>query len=209
MAAYGFHFLRASLSIFDTPVGYSPPRGPDVRFEVTYNQREAYQPATFFFSNFGKRWTHDWMSYIEDDPMALGNPLELYPRGGGRESYEGFVGGVSKPQQDNRAVMTIVSTNPIKYERELPDGSKEVFAQSDGAGSAPRRIFLTEIHDPQGNKLTLTGSFVIGSGIADLIAQNGGARFPTLPNPALMNPAPEYIANIDDGLVTFDRYGVL
>lgn len=63
--------------------------------------------------------------------------------------------------------------------------------------------------DDRGNKLTLTASFVIGSGIADLIAQNGGARFPTLPNPALMNPAPEYIANIDDGLVTFDRYGVL
>ena len=107
MAVYRFHFLRASLSITDVPVGYSPPRGPEVRFRVTYNQREAYQPATFFFSNFGKRWVHDWMSYIEDDPSAVGNPIELYVRGGGREPYEGFVNGVSKPQQDIRAVMTI------------------------------------------------------------------------------------------------------
>jgi RHS repeat-associated protein len=96
------------------------------------------------------------MSYVEDDPTAIGDPIELYIRGGGKEPYDGFVNGVSAPQQDMRAVMTIVSTNPIKYERELPDGSKEVFAQSDGAATAPRRIFLTEIKDPQGNKLTLT-----------------------------------------------------
>ncbi|MCI0658119.1 MAG: cysteine peptidase family C39 domain-containing protein, partial [Acidobacteria bacterium] len=55
MAVYRFHLLRASLSIDDTPVGYSPPRGPAVRFQATYNQREAYQPATFTFSNLGKR----------------------------------------------------------------------------------------------------------------------------------------------------------
>jgi YD repeat-containing protein len=156
MAVYRFHLLRASLSITDTPVGYSPPRGPEARFRATYNQREAYQPTTFFYSNLGKRWVHDWMSYIEDDPTAVGDPIELYVRGGGREPYEGFVNGVSAPQQDVRAVMTIVSTNPIEYERELPDGSKEVFAQSDGASTAPRRVFLTEIQDPQGNKLTLT-----------------------------------------------------
>jgi YD repeat-containing protein len=156
MAVYRFHLLLASLSIIDTPVGYSPPRGPGVGFQVTYNQREAYQPSTFFYSNLGRRWGHDWMSYIEDDPTAVGNPVELYPRGGGREPYAGFVNGVSAPQQDIRAVMTIVSTSPIKYERELPDGSKEVFAQSDGAATTPRRIFLTEWKDPQGNKLTFT-----------------------------------------------------
>lgn len=156
MAGYRFHLLRASVSITDAPVGYSPPRGPEARFQATYNQREAYQPTTFFFSNLGKRWVHYWMSYVEDDPTAVGNPIELYVRGGGREPYSGFVNGVSAPQQDVRAVMTIVSTSPIKYERELPDGSKEVFAQSDGAATAPRRIFLTEIKDPQGNKLTLT-----------------------------------------------------
>ena len=61
----------------------------------------------------------------------------------------------------------------------------------------------------RGNRLTLTGSFVTGTGIADLITANGGARFPTLPNPAQANPAPVYDANVDDGLVTFDKRGVL
>ena len=36
----------------------------------------------------------------------------------------------------------------------------------------------------RGNRLTLVGSFVYGTGIADLIVSGGGARFPTLPNPA-------------------------
>jgi RHS repeat-associated protein len=156
MARYAFHLLLASLNLRDNPVGYSPPRGPEVRFEATYNQREANQPATFYYSNLGKRWTHNWLSYVQDDPSAIGNPVDVYVRGGGREPYSGFVSGVSAPQQDTRAILTIVTTSPIKYERELPDGSKEVFAQSDGAASAPRRVFLTEWKDPQGNKLTFT-----------------------------------------------------
>ncbi|HXK19563.1 MAG TPA: hypothetical protein VNG33_17255, partial [Polyangiaceae bacterium] len=63
--------------------------------------------------------------------------------------------------------------------------------------------------DDRGNRLTLTGSFVTGSGIADLITSNGGAGFPTLPNPAQANPPPEYDADIDPGLVSFDTQGVL
>lgn len=62
--------------------------------------------------------------------------------------------------------------------------------------------------DDRGNRLTFTGSFVTGSGIADLITAGGGASFPTLPNPAQMNPPPLYTQNIDDGLVTFDTQGV-
>jgi hypothetical protein len=61
----------------------------------------------------------------------------------------------------------------------------------------------------RGNRLTLTGSFVTGTGIGDLITATGGAEFPTLPNPTQENPAPEYTANIDNGLVSFDQQGVL
>ncbi len=61
----------------------------------------------------------------------------------------------------------------------------------------------------RGNRLTLTGSFVTGTGIGDLINAMGGAEFPTLPNPAQANPAPEYSADIDNGLVSFDTQGVL
>jgi hypothetical protein len=63
--------------------------------------------------------------------------------------------------------------------------------------------------DDRGNKLTLTGSFVTGSGIGDLVNAGGGASFPTLPNPAQISPAPVYSPDVDNGLVTFDNAGVL
>jgi hypothetical protein len=57
--------------------------------------------------------------------------------------------------------------------------------------------------------LTLTGSFVTGTGIGDLITAGGGASFPTLPNPAQANPAPIHSGEIDDGLVSFDTHSVI
>jgi hypothetical protein len=63
--------------------------------------------------------------------------------------------------------------------------------------------------EDRGNRLTLVGSFVSGTGIADLITAGGGAKFPTLPNPAQANPPPLYDADIDNGLISFDSSGVL
>jgi len=60
----------------------------------------------------------------------------------------------------------------------------------------------------RGNRLTLTGSFVTGTGIADLLTTGGGATFPTLPNSAQQSPPPTYDPDIDAGLVTFDSLGV-
>jgi hypothetical protein len=61
----------------------------------------------------------------------------------------------------------------------------------------------------RGNRLSLVGSFVIGTGIADLIAAGGNARFPTLPNSMQANPPPTYTGDVDNGLVTFDLTGVV
>ena len=155
LAGYTFYDGLASLNITDNPVGYSPPVGPSIDFWLTYNQREATQPQTFTYSNVGHQWTHDFLAYVEDDPSNLGEPVELFLRGGGAETYKGFENNVSEPQLETRAVMTIVSTNPIEYERQLPDGSIEIYAQPDGATS-PRKVFLTEWQDPQGNAATLT-----------------------------------------------------
>ena len=57
------------------------------------------------------------------------------------------------------------------------------------------------------NRLTLVGSFVWGTGIADLITTGGNAQFPPLENPLQIIPWPEYEANIDSSLVTFDADG--
>jgi hypothetical protein len=59
------------------------------------------------------------------------------------------------------------------------------------------------------NKLSLIGSFVWSSGIADLLVVGGGARFPNLPNAAQQSPPPKYTPDVDNALVTFDLIGVL
>jgi hypothetical protein len=66
-------------------------------------------------------------------------------------------------------------------------------------------IPIKNIQD-RGNSLVLAGEFTIGTGIADMYTfMDGGSRFPLLPNPSQSQPAIQYAANVDPGLVTFDR----
>jgi RHS repeat-associated protein len=49
-----------------------------------------------------------------------------------------------------------VSASPITYERQLPDGSVELYALPDSAPARQRRVFLTEVRDPQGQSVAFT-----------------------------------------------------
>jgi hypothetical protein len=61
--------------------------------------------------------------------------------------------------------------------------------------------------EERGNALTLTGSYVVGSGIADLYTGlTGGIPLPIYPMPAA---GAAVVAPIDQGLVTFDGTGAL
>jgi YD repeat-containing protein len=165
MASYRFHSLVASLNIRDTPVGYNPPLGPAVNFEITYNQRDAFQPQIFSYSNLGSKWTFDWLSYVQDNPQYPG-PGTVYLRGGGWETSG------STPDVLSRAVLMLVSSSPVVYERRLPDGSKDVFTQADGASTFPRRVFMTRHEDAQGNALTFTYDALLRLvGVTDAIGQ--------------------------------------
>jgi RHS repeat-associated protein len=155
LATYSLHSLAVSVRVADTPVGYEAPVGPGVYFTVAYNQREAHQPGTFTYSNLGRRWGHEYLSYVEDDTTNPWKPVSVRLAGGGSEDHIGFDGQAYAPARRSRAVVRRVSSTPIVYERELPDGSKDVYAQSDGAVGT-RRVFLTQKFDPQGNALTLT-----------------------------------------------------
>jgi len=64
----------------------------------------------------------------------------------------------------------------------------------------------------KGNGLTLTGSFVVGSGLGDLFTNlTGGAGVmnPAVPNPNMTTPAPTYTSNVDSGVVVYDAGGAL
>jgi len=83
MAVSDCHLMLVSLNIRDTPVGYSPPVGLPVKFTVTYNQRDPNQPANFTYSNFGPKWTCDWIAYITANPSNALADVKYYASGGG------------------------------------------------------------------------------------------------------------------------------
>jgi len=176
MAAYKVFLMLVSMSISDTPVGYTPPVGPDAKATVTYNQLEYGQPSTFSFTNFGPCWVCDWLSYIAV-PTSTGAPITVAIRGGGEENYTTYtsVGGTylgyySGQIQSQATLWVKAPVSPSTYntyERRMPDGSKEVFSQGTSS-SSPVDVFLTSIVDPKGNTMSLgydtTSSYYTSTG---------------------------------------------
>lgn len=171
MATYGVHSMLVSLRLEDTPVGYTPPVGPAVTFRANYNQRDSQQPAAFAHSNLGPKWTFNWLSYVSDDPATQLPAIGVYVPGGGAEIYP-FDSATQTFASHPQSHATLVKTGTASYERRFPDGSKQVYALSDGATAYPRRIFMTQMIDPAGNAATIgyDGSFRVAT-ITDALSQ--------------------------------------
>jgi RHS repeat-associated protein len=155
MATYSAHAMLASLNIVDTPLRYSPPRGPAINFTVTYNQRESQQPQTFSYSNLGSKWTFNWLSYVTDDPNNASANAAVYVPGGGAENYSEFDSGSQTYLPDPQSHAVLARTSSTSYEKRFPDGSKQVFNLSDRSISYPRKIFMTQAVDPAGDAVTI------------------------------------------------------
>ena len=154
MPEYSFLQMPASLRITDVPLTYTPSIGPDVTFRLTYNQRDVTQPMVFSYGNVGPKWTIDWASWIDDNADTADLQADVMLRGGGFDHYAS-AGAEYPPHWRTRASLVKVSSDPVRYERRLADGGVEVFAQSDGSLST-RRVFLTDVIDPQGLAVHLT-----------------------------------------------------
>lgn len=177
MAVSRVHLMLVSLNINDEPVGYTPPVGPAVRFTVRYNQRDAFQPAIFTYSNLGPKWTFDWLSYITDNPLSPASDVTYYIMGGGTRTFTGFAAnpdgntGSYAFQQLDQTLLTRTAAAG-SYEMLSRDGTRKVFSQVDGSIGAQRKIFLTQLIDPYGNAVTLSydGNLRVVS-ITDTIGQ--------------------------------------
>lgn len=157
MCDYNITEMLVSLNLTDTPVGYAPPKGPSVYTTLTYNQREAGQPANFGYFNISQKWTLNWLSFIQDDPAVPGASVKHFVSGGGSVDYVNFnasTGEYNRTRQDGSSLVRTLAS-PVTYERRLADGGVEVYSQSSGATTFPRRVFLTKIIDEAGNALTL------------------------------------------------------
>ena len=161
MTVYHLQPVTASLVLVDTPVGYTPPRGPNLQLTLSYHHRARWQPQTFTFSNVGPKWGFDWFRFVKEEPADfLGvTPPHVWvaQRAGGREVYVNpDAQGVFGTHWASRAVLVRVSDSPIRYERRMPDGTVEVYTASDGAPAGQRRVFLTQLIDPRGQSVSLT-----------------------------------------------------
>lgn len=150
MAVPSSFLMTTDLVLSDAPVGYQVPVGPKIDLTVRYNYEEPYQPASPNFSNFGPSWVFSYLSYLTVDPSQN---VTISTRGGGAEIYTfssiNDVTNVFAPNIYTQAVLKLVSTG--NYERDLPDGTREIFNQPDVTG----RIFLKQIFDAQGNSIIL------------------------------------------------------
>ncbi len=142
------------LQLHDQPVGYTPPVGPAVRFDLDYSHRDTQQPATFSYTNFGPKWTFTWLSYITDDVNSTASAT-LYGRGGGSEPFSFSSGSATTsypgPYSQGLLTRTVSGGNSTSFTLTFPDGSFEQFNQAVG-----NQFFMTAVGDPQGNKVTLT-----------------------------------------------------
>lgn len=163
MPTYTVDAPLVSLRITDTPVGCKTPVGPAVPVTLSYTQNNDTQPATQGYGNVGPRWYLNWVSYIQDNPASPGSGIWRVPMGGGAIPYTGSydaTAGAINPDGltlgSTRDRMYLVSSNPVRYELRRADGSKQVFAHSDGAATSPRKVFLTQVVDASGNAVTLS-----------------------------------------------------
>ncbi len=173
MPVYGFHPSSIALALADMPVGYRPVRGPAVQFILRYNSRESHLPATFPFANLGPGWNHNWLSYVVDDPVNVPvvnanrtTTVERYPRGGGYERYSTNITTIagtpnvtrsvtpSAPFYRNQNIMERLDNTT--YRITTTDLMTYTYGRSDGAGTYPRRIYLTAVVDRFGNSVSLS-----------------------------------------------------
>jgi RHS repeat-associated protein len=166
MCRVNAHIMNVSANIVDTPVGYAPPRGPAVFVPLTYNQRE--EPDTVLPTRYGigSQWSLGVLSSLRDDLGLPGSSVVRHQPGGGHVAYDASQyntsTGIFAPERLSGAVLARVpATGPAtSYTLTSPDGSKLVYALSDGATTGLRKMWLTQIVDAWGQRLLLNYEWV-------------------------------------------------
>jgi RHS repeat-associated protein len=188
LASYTLHQSMAAIVVTDTPLTYTPPRGPVMSWTLRYNHRSTRLSSVPTSSHVGPLWSFDWLSYVWDNNTMIVAPFawtEVILRGEGKEMFTTYD---SSMYWRSRATLVKVANDPPRYERRLPDGTVEVFTFPDRAASLPnRKIFLTEVIDPQGNTVSFTydGTFRL-VGVTDAVGQVTTLSYENASDPLLI-----------------------
>lgn len=185
MATYGFHTQTTGLRVMDTPLVYTPPKGPSLPFTVSYFQRQSRQPQTFTYSNLGPKWTLGLLAYMEDseppagaagpspDPLAPPSKGALALGGGISQSYFGpklldplgasyifsfgsrTFRGFPASAPQQETQETLVRTSTTSYEKVQANGTRYIFDLTTASAPGYRKIFLTKVVDRDGHQLSI------------------------------------------------------
>jgi RHS repeat-associated protein len=161
MCGYVLEASSQSLQLADIPLLYSPALGPDVDFVLSYQQHERLQPQTFAYANVGRMWSFEWQRFLQEEPgycitVCISANVWVHDAGSREVYFDPNSDGTYDANWHSRATVVKVSSSPIRYERRFSDGSIEVYATPDGAAAGERRIFITEMVDPQGQSIEFT-----------------------------------------------------
>ncbi|NWJ40971.1 MAG: hypothetical protein HXX12_08360 [Geothrix sp.] len=146
--------LSSALLLNDIPVSYTPPRGQKIALTLTYNSKNADQPATYTYSNLGPKWAFDWVLTLTDDPTTVGQTVKLLPASGGMKAQVGYNTLTQTYAPDYFNQDQLVRTSASSYKVVHRDGSSDIYDLTDGAIVAPRTLFRTRSIDPSGNTVT-------------------------------------------------------
>ena len=156
MASYSFRLLNPGLRLTDTPIKYATPYGPDVIFQVNYDQRSSLNLGQEAYGNFGPRWSFGFNGYVDIEGSAHPTTNARIVFGNGEYynyEYDPAVGTYKKKYKERPQLdyIDIVDGGP-GYALTNGNGSQLIFTQP--VGSPATRFLLKQMVDPQGNPLT-------------------------------------------------------
>ncbi len=152
MAGYSVGLMRISLTMSDTPLSYTPPRGPVVAFTLTYAELSVNENGPFSYSNLGNQWDFGWLQYISDNTSYSNADVYLVQANGNYETFTGFTNNTYAVEEQSQAQLT-KNTNNNSYQCLYPDGSIEIYSNTAGTTNGPRQLFLVKKMDPMGNAI--------------------------------------------------------
>ena len=155
MAQYSFNSMRIGLIIGDIPVGYTPPLGPKVEFQVNYAERTIYQSRPFSYSNLGNQWTYAWLTYIIDNTYQPNADVQMVDSGGNSETFTGYDSSKQTYAVEQYTQAQLTKLSSTSYQCLYPNGYLQIFSQPDSTNGS-RRVFITKMQDPAGNALSFS-----------------------------------------------------
>lgn len=157
MASYSFRLLNPGLRLIDTPIKYATPYGPNVIFQLNYDQRSSLNLGQEAYGNFGPRWSYGFNTYV--DIQGSANPTTNARVVLGSGEYHNYqydqTAGTYRKKYKERPQLDYIDTTDggPGYALTNESGSQLVFTQP--VGNPATRFLLKELVDPQGNALTL------------------------------------------------------